>query len=574
MDMKPKRLISAISITLSAVLLISALCIGGFIVNATEFNDENPELTLVNINGSVETESGETAYIPEGMLNQGGGKYSLTSNSYCVWGSTDDVSFAYREYPVAPIEGDSLTIETTLNGFAPDADKNKGAEAHANASTGIMLRSSLKNDAAVVFLHFRAQGLMNVWRPKETGGWKFSESKIIKFPVKIRMTVKENKVECRYQNDGENNWRLVGYCDFDYDGPIYAGIATHSVAEAVWVKGDFSDLKVYGTGSWTEGGTVSPDNKPIAPVEPVDPDVDLSGNPNIVLHETFSEDNKLALGKDAGLNTAMQYTWTSGKRLYNYTTGKFDMDEPLYATKKTINGNRFLYKELSEDCRAYIGDETWSDYKVSMDFQYTEVCDPLAKNAQNVIQLLGRCRYVEWYGISAYALTVRNETIMGKDVMTVSLFKYVNNNITNVEQAGRLVAGPYQLDASILGDGRWHSLTLSMFDNIIVGYYDGAEVVRYEDDGYDQRDIAGSATWEDIIGFGHVGIKTFQTDCYIDNIIVEIMPDSIGGNYDNYVGGKWDEPMPQGVVNWIETGYNYFNIAINGDNSLGSRKKN
>ena len=377
--MKIKSLIhrktkTIITMALVTVLLVAAAFVpNAFKVHAETIDFTNPDLTLVNIDGEVESENGASAYIPQGTLTQNGNSYDMESNAYCYWGTTDDVSFAYKQFNVAPRDSDSLTVEATVNSFGP---VNPSDSANGNASTGIMIRSSLSNDASGVFLHLREEGLMIVYRSKTAGGWSFTSAKKVSFPFQIRVTVQKNSVECRYKNADDTKWKLVGYASMQYTGPLYAGIGLHSVNENVFVKTNVSDLKFYGTGTYDpeseDGGSGSDDPAP-KPTEKVDPDLDLTENENIVLYETFSDDTKLAIGKDAGFNMQKNYKWTSGKKVYDYDkNGSVTEHAPLYADKKVENGNRFLYKQLMQDSIDFIGDETWSDYKVSMDFQYTE----------------------------------------------------------------------------------------------------------------------------------------------------------------------------------------------------------
>lgn len=567
----PKR---TLSIILAAILTVSALTLSGSMTaKADSFNDTDPDLTLVNIDGIVETENGHVSYIPQGELKQNNGNYDLRSNSFCVWGTQDDVSFAYRKYNVAPIDSDSLTIETTLTDFYSDTpDKSLPG----NASAGIMIRSGLGNTASTVFFHIRADGLMIVYRQKTGGGWGNTAPKKVSYPVKLKVVVNKNTVECRYRTESDTTWRLAGYVSIQYDGPLYAGIGVHSLDEKIFARGIFSGLRFYGTGSYSDGDGKPDTPDPDKPIENLDPDLDLSGNSNIVLYETFSNDNKLAIAKDAGTNKATQYVWNSGKKGYDNsdTTGKLFYHPPLYADKKVENGNRFLYKSLMQDSIDYIGDESWSDYKVSMDFQYTDRCEPNAKLAQNRISLSARSRIVEWYGYSDYAVTMQNEIIDNRNQTTVSLYKHVNNTINNVSLKGARLAGPFVVD-NFLGDGKWHNVAISVFDNIISIYYDGQKLAEYVDNGRELRTVnSGTGDWEEIIGFGNIGVATYQTDCYIDNIIVELTPDTLNGDYDNYVGGGWDKPIPNSVKNWTtEKGYAYYFNGINGNNGVGSKIK-
>lgn len=564
---------------ITVILLVALMTVGIVLSNmvmtrAEKIDETNPDLELINIDGNVEVENGAGAYTPQGDIKQSGGSYDMRSNAYCYWGNTDDVTFAYRKFNVAPRDSDSLTIEATMNSFGPE---NAGDSVHINASSGIMIRSSLSNDASGVFLHLRAEGLMIVYRTKTGGSWKFTSAKNVSFPFQLKVVVQKNSVECRYKNSGDSNWRLAGYASMDYTGPIYAGLGLHSVDEATFVKTNFSDLKFYGEGTYTGSDDEPSSSGSDKPTEPVDPDLDLSGNENIVLYETFSDDKKLAIGKDAGTGADKNYKWTSGQKQYDYTKSEGTVNEaaPKYADKIVQDGNRFLYKQLMQDSVDFIGDESWSDYKVSMDFQYTEKCDPKSKNANNFIALSARSRIVEWYGYSDYAATVQNESIGNSDQMTVSLYKHVNSPVKWEKNiTGTRLCDPVPID-NIIGDGKWHNLAISVFDNIICVYFDGEKVIEFTDDGMAMKSelTSDAGNWEEIIGFGRVGVKTFETDCYIDNIIVELTPDEINGDYDNYVGGGWDDPIPDTVKDWTnDKKYSYYFNGINGDNKFGSKK--
>lgn len=563
-----------LTLSLSAVLIAAAVLVPNILkVKAEKIDETNPELKLINIDGDVETENGDVSYSPQGDIKQSGNSYDIRSNAYCYWGTTDDVTFAYKEFNVAPKDSDSLTVEATMNSFAPEIS---GSAVHINASSGIMIRSSLSNDAAGVFLHVRQQGLMIVYRTKTAGGWKFTNAKSVSYPLQLRVTVQKNSVECRYKGANDITWKLAGYASMEYTGPIYAGLGIHSVSESTFVKSNFTDLKFSGEGTYDPDNNDSSDTSSASkPTEKIDPDLDLSSNESIVLYETFSDDKKLAISKDAWTLTNKKYKWTSGQKNFDYdNNGTVTEHAPKYAERKVENGNRFLYKQLLQDSIDFIGDEAWSDYKVSMDFQYTEKCDPKAKNANNVIALSARSRIVEWYGYSDYAATVQNEFIDNKDQMTVSLYKHVNSSATKVSNLGTRLGKAVNID-NILGDGTWHNLAISVFDNIITVSFDGKEVIKYTDDGLSQKNdlTYGTGGWEEIIGFGRVGVKTVETDAYIDNIIVELTPDTINGDYDNYVGGGWDDPIPETVKDWTENKkYSYYFNGINGKNAAGSKK--
>lgn len=573
MHLLKKRSIKIVSVVVAVFLVLAtAIFAGCFRVNAAEINEVNPELTAININGDAESVEGVTAYVPENRFEQNTqeGTYALPSNSFNAWTASDDVSFAYREYNVAPIASDSLKMEITLNSFVSDTP---GKTLHRNASTGLMVRSGLTNTSSAVFFHAREQGLLIVYRTNDGELYSRSVFKSFTYPVQLQITVSGTSVECRYKDAAHPNWSLMGYAAFNYSGPIYAGLHTQSLDPNTFARGNFSNLKVSGYGSYDpsgSGGNTS-EGTDSKPEEKVDEDLDLSDNVNIVLHETFSKDGELAIGKDAGSGEDVTYAWTSHQKRYDYdNNGAITEDKPKYHDLVAANGNRYLYKSLTQNTTDYIGDTTWSDYKVSMDVQFTEKCETNYESAANMVKLMARSRIVEWYGLSGYAAVLQNE----KQGTTLSLYKMVNDSITDVSDTGTRVAGPIVVD-NFLGDGKWHNLAVSVFDNLICVYYDYEKQIEFIDPGDTENDlVSGAGRWEEIVTFGNVGVSTYQTDCYIDNVIVELQPDTVNGNYDNYVGGGWNEPIPSIISDWTnDKKYAYYFNGINGSNAVVSKKE-
>ena len=106
-----------------------------------------------------------------------------------------------------------------------------------------------------------------------------------------------------------------------------------------------------------------------------------------------------------------------------------------------------------------------------------------------------------------------------------------------------------------LEDGLWHNIAISVFDNVVKVYWDNQLKITYTDVGSDNQWYS-KGDWEHINSKGNIGIGTYETSVKIDNIIVEKLEDSINGDYDNTVGGGWDDPIPEYVDSWSKT-YGY-----------------
>ena len=41
-----------------------------------------------------------------------------------------------------------------------------------------------------------------------------------------------------------------------------------------------------------------------------------------------------------------------------------------------------------------------------------------------------------------------------------------------------------------------------------------------------------------------MGLEFYQVYAYVDNIVVRKLEDEFGGDYDNKIGGNWNDPIP------------------------------
>lgn len=529
---RKKILMLAASVLVVAVLLTSVFI---FQANAEEINETNPDMTYTHIDSNLETSFGVSQYTPGGELSQQGGKYTMTSNAYCVWLGVDDVSFAYRKYNVLPTGDDYLEIETTIESLAA-----MSGNIHTNASVGLMVRSGLEADASEVFLHCRGEGITIVYRPKNGDGTGVRYTNIdAKYPVQFKMVIKKNQVICSYKNANIANYVTASPVAFKFDGPIYAGFGIHSVDEKTYVKSVCNGFTAKGIGNYdpSNDSPDSPGSNEEEKIPPCDPDVELTDS-DILLRETFTDgsmtDKKMAIG---------EYDWGT----------------PKYSNMKVVNGNRVWFKDLTEDSEDYVGDEHWTDYEVRANFRYTENIDTDADNASNTLKLFARHTYNDFYGHSDYSAVAKNVKVGTEQETRIYLYKRINQ----FSSSEGVALCYYTVDN--LFDGLWHELGLRVFDNKLDVYYDGETVISYTDTGYnaDGTSNSGSTHTGGIIaahipGTGNIGIATNETSVMIDDIIVRRLEDPIGGDYDNSISDNWDSEVPDYIKQWVDNGLPYY----------------
>ncbi len=490
------------------------------IVKGEEFDDVNPELTLECIDSDLESEYYNTSpYAHKSALTQGSGKYKITTNSMAVWRYDDDVAFAYKKYNVKGSGSDYIDIEVTVNEMPVGTPTT-----HHNASCGIMLRSSLDPSASEVFLHVRPLGILAVYRTNDENiTLKQQPNFTATFPLTLKMHKQGQKVTMSFI--GSNGVEV----DFPYPvqmsapGPIYAGIASHSCDVSSTTTANFSNLKITGKGTYVEGDDNNKEESSSASSEYVEEDSPLASN--LLLRETFTDGN-----------------------LYNTPESK---GNPVWS--KDMNGSQILnnagnrYWDLSfVDTVNYAGDQSMTDYEVSADFQFTPECNPDIEAGSNTFRLYARHTDIPFYGNADYSAVITEGYKIG-------LYKrsYLGDT---VDSNGYLLGETVNLrefykdeDFILLGDNKWHNLKLSVLDNKIKIYLDGELIIDFVDTGIEE-----SVHGKRIFGKGNIGISAYETAVLVDNITVKKLDDSFGGDYDNELGGNWDQPIPDYVNEYNE----------------------
>lgn len=525
MKISKSSVIKLLSVLMCAILI----CVGSIMLNASaeEINEINPELTLAKIDSNVENDFySKGLYVQTSDFSQGEGKYNIKSNSYVAWSYNDDIAFAYKKYNVSENAGDYMEAVITLDAM-PNA---MSGTLHHNASAGIMFRSGLESDDAEVFLHVRGAQVLVVYRTKKGNVTSVQYTgATVKFPLQMKMVKKANSVTLSYKS-ADGDWLGFKYpVGLNAKGPLYVGIAAHSCEQTIPINANFSNFTLKGVGTYE--GTDTPTETPSEESEYV------------------AEDGPI--GKDV----IMRETFTDG----SLTNKPASIENPIWPEPEEFklvnqNGNR-VWERTFIDQNDWVGGD-WTDYKVSVDVQFTENCNPNPESASNTFRLYARHTGIEFYGHSHYAAVVTNGYKIGlykltysKNVPsdngyllseTVSLRDYFDDdNIADNENK-----------YTILGDGKYHNLAMKVFDNKITVYWDGKEMISYTDTGESNK-----TTGKRVFGYGNVGIGTFETSVYVDNLTVEEVVDTFGGDYDNEIGGNWDLPIPNYITEWEKKDY-------------------
>ncbi|MDO4742466.1 MAG: hypothetical protein Q4B04_00315 [bacterium] len=532
-----RNIFKVLSAALTMALIVGLFCFPTTTVSAAEFNETNPDLTLVNINSNLEVNYGTPGYDCSGSLKNASannGTYELSSNAFCVWDTNDDVTFAYKEFPVAGTDNDNFTMEATILDYYPKD------QLHSDAGAGLMIRTGLgPNDPEVMF-HVRPDNrLMLVYRTSKDGATTASYVEFdVKYPIRLRITKVGQKIGFAYLLKGSSKMvEMALKLKIRSDGPLYAGFANYSRNKAVTSTMCFEELTFSGFG--TADGTVVPDS-PGDNVEDPDKDVvfeeELPMTDDVLFYESFT-DRSILTGKEEKNNPI----W-DGPYEANIITLKEKREGIEY-------GNRVWFMDFDED-NFYAGNEKMSDYIASMDFMFTA-----ADNAsQAVVKLAVRNMKNELYGISNYSAV-----LSGRNKLAL----YYKNQATNGITANGYELGSVTVDD--YADGQWHTLSVKVVDNIIrVSFDDKKDLIRHN-----FVEIGSSVkigTNPRVLGRGNIGIATFESSVYLDNIIVKAVKDPFGTHshpdygtldYDNYIGGNWNENIPQHIVDWIDMGRYY-----------------
>lgn len=510
-----------VAVVLVASLLISSL---QFSASAEEIDETNPELKLAEIDSDVELQyGGAGSYVQDSYFSQGNGKYNLKTNAYVAWYLNDDIAFAYKVYNVDQnADGDYLEATVTVDSIQSyDPSTNKPE----NASIGLMFRSGLDSDDAEVFIHLRENKMLAVYRTRDGGDTLVQyTNNTVDFPVQLKMRKEKNVVKLSYKSASRDFWQDFKYpIGMNVSGPLYVGLAAHSCDKDTFINGNFSNLEVKGVGTYDGSGSGGNTSSDVSS-EYVEEDSPIGSK--VMLRETFSDGS--------------------------ITDGTESITNPIWDTPETFNlvnedGNR-VWARTFVDKNDYVGDWNgnvksinWqNDYIVSVDVKFTENCNPDPEAASNTFRLFARHTGIVFYGHKSYSAVVTNG---------YKITLYRNDRLLNDASKDGTALKTVNLrtllddsEYSCLGDGIYHKLAIKVFDNKISVYWDDMSnpIIEYTDENNDKN----------MPTVGGVGVGTYQTDVYIDNLTVERIDDSFGGDYDNQIGGNWDMPIPDYVTDY------------------------
>lgn len=91
------------------------------------------------------------------------------------------------------------------------------------------------------------------------------------------------------------------------------------------------------------------------------------------------------------------------------------------------------------------------------------------------------------------------------------------------------------------------TIRVDTFDNKIDVYFDGEHLISWGDTDRQNVSADSSAIFKETQYpnlVGCVGFYTKSISAVVDNLVVTKLNDPIGGDYDNQIGGMFDEPIP------------------------------
>ncbi len=517
-------------------VLLVAVCLGtvamSFSSKAEAFDDTNPELEFISIQGNAETYKDVSAYDHESTFEQGDGKYTITTNSFVEWFPQDDVAFAYKYYGVRPSGNDTIEASVTVDYFTnPNGDAFDLSQGAHHPSTGLEFRAGLDNTSAFIYVHVRDAGqIVVVYRDSNysthlygctnQNGKTYTASD---YPLQFKMVYKKGTVQVQYKSAAAEKWnKFTPVSMSDFSTGVYAGVCAHSGAPNQRMKATYTDLKMSGYASLSgSGGSTGGGDESVAPAEPADEDIplkELENYENILLRETFT-DNSLS-------NTPEKLE----NPVWSILSTRADV------SVATMDGDRRLFAEYA-NTYDLVGEKDWTDYSVEMDVEFTEDC---AEDASNIVGIIGRHVPNIFYGHQDYMVTIQGGH-------KICLYKNFNKKTVAIS-AGSIMETVDLRDIyedesfTVLGDGIAHHLKAEFFDNTVTVYFDGIEVLAWEDTGT-IKDSVGSAMLTNP-NVGQVGVILNGVYAYVDDIIVRSMTDDLGGDYDNKIGGNWNEAIP------------------------------
>ena len=506
------KLTALISFLCVLALILTVVFLGDTNVKAVEYNETDPELTFYVMNSESEKLVGnKELYDCTGTFEQNAGNYKMNTDAYTAWLFQDEVGYAYRQYDIGATRKDILTLETTVT------ERSFPGNSYPTASVGLMVRQSLDPSSPELFLHCR-DSITIVYRSQQGKSTTVKYSGVTpKYPVQLKVEKVGTQYTCYYKNNGMTQYVKIATLGCNIQGPVLGGLAAHAcMGLGETVTGVFKGFKVVGEGTFDASGSANPD---VSVPEDTGPEwEDAPVGSDVLLSETFT-DGSITEGKEAVTNP-----------IWSNFDGEITVED---------NGNRIWTKNFVSS-HSYAGDQEWTDYSASVDFRFTENCDP---EKENIMALHVRHREISYLGMYDYTVALCSYMNGETPVRELRIYRRFRSreNFGNGYVVAKVPADEY-----LLKPGEWQNLYVEVVDNNIKVWYNGVEKIDYTDE---DNTIA--------VLKGCIGITTYDTDVAIDNIVVRKLEDELGGDYDNDIGGNYNEEIPAYLKEWSEQGKNY-----------------
>ncbi len=518
-----KSILLKVSVAFLALsLLVTTAIVSSAADNVVILEETNPELTFVKIH-AVTTERNDVWADIKGDYSQDGDKYSISSNGFAQWYEVDSMHFAYKKVNFNYGKKAELIVETQLDSWEGTDD---------NAGAGLMFRSGTHPGASAIQFHARPTRIMGTYRAAD-GLYSFRTPELsgaISYPVKFKLVLNKNTVSCYYKQSSNPDYIMFTTVPFQYSGSVLVGISAYSqnenqVAEAKFTGFSYQVKAPEGTEVIPDDGSGGgdsnvPEEEPLAPIPE-----DLPVGEDVLLYESFT-DNSMFEGEESVTNPI-------------WKTSNFGEPEIVTNEEKT---NRYLL-ENDSFFYYYAGNHNWTDYETSVDLNFSSDNDP---NLDPRVDLYTRLTTTAQFGYHAYVVRFSGGNLIqlgyieGHEALSPE-------DISNVYSLKELDGYEYNY---LENSNKNINITIRTVDNVINVYMD---------DGSGSKEIMSAVANHDFIKTtGKIGFSTKSAIVAIDNIKVTKLEDLLGGDYDNKIGCRWDEPIPEYVQKeYIDKGYDY-----------------
>ena len=506
---KNKKAVFISVIVCICVLIGCVFTVPSLKAKAVEYDEVNPEMTYAVIDSDVEVVYNVQQYTPYGKYTEKNGQYTLETDAYVEWDTRDDVYIGYRQYNIGSAKTDTLTVEADLTSFTAVGNGSK----YFTASAGITIRGGLEANSPAILLHIRQGAIGVLCRRSKGAGTSYTASGATPTSVTgLKIEKTGNKYVCFYRLEGLG-WISFKTVVMDWNGPFLGGFALHCSDPANPVTATFSGYKAKGSGEYIPDEDIEESTSS----EVALPDWEDAPIPeNCLMCETFT-DTKLS-ERDGK---------TPDKTIWNDFKGTIDLEE---------NGNRRKHNMMiSGGATDYVGSNKWTDYSASMDFAVTPDTDPRDDDSFTFIV---RHQAIETVGHMGYYLAFTSTYNASDD--SVKCYVDVRRKYRSASKTSDILG---KMEIPSYFDYKTHNIRVDVIDNTVKVYYDD-ELLTFTVNKVETQTLTDKSVI--VPSRGGIGISSSDSmDIYFDNIIVTKLTDTVGGDYDNYIGGNWDQDIPE-----------------------------